>query len=202
LSLNPLKALDARSKAILPIWLGVTVILGVAFFLPRAFARIGIGGGLIGEILMAGVLVMEMGAVGFGALFDVIGRTKVLLIGVVGLSGLLASVGISSSGGFAGLTRSLPVIGVFAIATSAIVPTILATVGDRAAQRGRGSAMGLYSMMLSGGTAIGTLAAGVAHRASGLTGILEVASFVFAVACLVSLILWIRIPKAEPGKSA
>jgi MFS family permease len=202
LSLNPLKALDAKAKAILPIWLGVTVILGVAFFLPRAFERAGIGGSMTAEILVAGVLVLGMGAVGFGALSDVIGRMKVLLIGVIGLFGLLASLGVSLHVGLEGLMRSLPVIGVFALATSALVPTILATAGDRAAQGRRGSAMGLYSVMLGGGTAVGTLAAGVAHRASGLMGIIEVAAFVFAAACLASLLLWVRVPKLEPGKAA
>jgi MFS family permease len=201
LSLNPLKALDARAKAILPIWLGVTVILGVVFFLPKAFEGLGIGGSMTAEILLAGILVLGMGAVGFGALSDVIGRMKVLLIGVVGLFGLLASLGVSLHVGFQGLTRNLPVIGVFALATSALVPTILAAVGDRAAQGRRGSAMGLYSVMLSGGTAVGTLVAGVAHHAEGLMGILEAAAIVFTAACLASLLLWIRAPKAEPRKA-
>jgi len=73
-----------------------------------------------------------------------------------------------------------------------LVPTILATVGDGAMLERRGSAMGLYSVMLSGGSAIGTLVAGFAHSTSGLAGIFEAASIIFSVACALSLILWLR----------
>ncbi len=201
LSLNPFKSLDAKARAILPIWLGVTVILGIVFFLPRAFEKAGIGGTVTAEVLVAGVLVLGMGAVGFGALSDVIGRMKVLLIGVGGLFGLLLSLTLSFNGGVEGLLRNLPLLGVFGLATSALVPSILATVGDRAKQERRGSAMGLYSVMLSGGTAVGTLAAGFAHRASGLAGIFAVAMAIFASACLVSLILWMRASNEGDGKA-
>lgn len=191
LSLNPLKALDSRAKAILPVWLGATVLLGIVFFLPRALAKVGVGGGLTAEILLAGVVVLGMGAVGFGALSDVIGRTEVLLVGIVGMFGLLLSLGLSFTRSSQIVVSNLPIIGVFALATSALVPTILATVGDRAIQERRGSAMGLYSVMMSGGTAVGTLVAGLAHRASGLTGIFKAAIVVFGVGCAVSLALWI-----------
>jgi len=45
---------------------------------------------------------------------------------------------------------------------SALVPTILAFFGDKASHDYRGSAMGLYSLMLSAGIALGTVLAGVA----------------------------------------
>ncbi len=191
-SLNPFKALDSQAKATLPIWLGVTVLLGTVFFLPRAFRGAGITGGTTAGLLVLGVLVLGAGAVGFGALSDRIGRGKVLLIGVVGLFGLLLSLWLSFDGGVASLYRSLPVLGLFAVMTSALVPTILATVGDRAALERRGSAMALYSVVLSGGSAVGTLVAGVAHSASGLTGIFEAATLMFFVACVASLALWLR----------
>jgi hypothetical protein len=49
-------------------------------------------------------------------------------------------------------------------------------------------------VMLSGGTAIGTLVAGFAHRRSGLTGIYEAGIILFTVAVLVSLSMqiWVR----------
>ncbi len=197
ISLNPFKALDAHAKATLPIWLGVTVLLGIVFFLPRAFRVAGIGGGATAGLLVLGVLVLGAGAIGFGALSDVIGRGKVLLTGVLGLFGLLVSLGLSFDGGVDSLSRSLPLIGVFALMTSALVPTILATVGDRAVLERRGSAMGLYSVMLSGGSAVGTLVAGVAHSASGLTGIFDAAIAIFFVACVASLVLWLRARRKE-----
>src|SRR5271157_2548195 len=141
LSLNPLKSIDSRAKAILPIWLAVTIMLGIVFFLPRAFARAGIGSGVTAEILIAGILVIGMGSVGFGALSDVIGRMKVLLIGMGGLGGLLLSLTVTLAGGLPAFLRNLPIIGVCALATSALVPSILATVGDHSAGEMRGSAM-------------------------------------------------------------
>jgi len=200
LSLNPLKAIDLRAKAFLPIWLGVTIMLGIVFFLPRALQGVGVGGGTTAGVLVTGVLVLGMGAVGFGALSDVIGRTKVLLIGVVGLFGLLITLEVSFSAGTVGLLRNLFAICVCALATSALVPSILATAGDRALVERRGSAMGLYSVMLSGGTAVGTIVAGLAHRASGLRGIFEVAIVVFAIACVASLLLWLLSLSREPSR--
>ncbi len=96
-------------------------------------------------------------------------------------------------------------IGIFAIATSALVPTILATVGDRAKKESRGSAMGLYSVMLSAGTAIGTIVAGFAHQLGGLSGIFYAGGIIFTGACVVSLVLSVqasREPASPPSPSA
>jgi MFS family permease len=199
-SFDPFKALDPHTKSILPIWLGVTVLLGMVFFLPRAFSRVSIGGGQTAGILLLGLIVLGLGAVGFGALSDRIGRGRVLLVGVIGLFGLLVSLQLFIEGGPESLFRSLPILGVFALMTSALVPSILATVGDKAALERRGSAMGLYSVMLSGGTAVGTLIAGVAHLRSGLPGIVGAGIVLFLVACMASLILWLRNRAKETGK--
>lgn len=191
-ALNPLKALDDRTKAILPIWVSITSLIGIVFFLPRALAAIGLKGGATAGLLFVGIVIIGAGSVGFGALSDRVGRTRVLIVGVVGLMGLLLTASISIRGGASGLVTAFPLIGVFALATSALVPSILATVGDRARETMRGSAMGLYSVMLSGGIAIGTLVAGYAHSVGGLTGILTAGAAIFAVASLASLILWRR----------
>lgn len=194
-SLNPLRALDARAKSVLPVWLGVTVLLGMVFFLPRAFGGVGVGSRQTAGLLLLGLAVLGLGAVGWGALSDRIGRGKVLIVGAVGVIGLLVSLAFSVDGGIEPLVRNLPIIGVFALMTAAIVPTVLATAGDRASADRRGSAMGLYSVMLSGGTAIGTLTAGVVHRTGGLTGILEAATVLFVAACVLSIFLWSRASK-------
>ena len=194
-SLDPLKSIDAQARAILPIWLGITVLLGMVFFLPRALSLVSVEGGQTAGILLLGLVALGTGAVGFGALSDRIGRGKVLLIGVVGVFGLLGSTLLAYDGTIESLYRAFPLIGVFALLTSALVPSILATVGDRAVGERRGSAMGLYSVMLSGGTAIGTLVAGVAHVRSGINGILEAGILLFSVACAASLVLWLRAKK-------
>ena len=191
-SINPFKAIDRETMATLPVWFGVTILLGMVFFLPRAFARVSIQGGQTALILIAGLIVLGVGAVGFGALSDRVGRGKVLLVGMVGLFGLLFSLLVSFDAGTDAFYRNFPEIGLFGILTSALVPSILATVGDRAVVHRRGSAMGLYSVMLSGGTAVGTLVAGLAHDRSGIPGILEAGIILFSIACALSLALWLR----------
>jgi len=93
--LNPFKALDAQATSTLPIWLGVTTLLGTVFFLPRAFNRAGIGTGSTAGLLVLGVVLLGLGAVGFGALSFRIGRDRVMLIGISGLLGLLFALSFS-----------------------------------------------------------------------------------------------------------
>jgi MFS family permease len=197
MGLNPFRALDAQARAILPLWLSLTTLIGVVFFLPRAFSVLGLGTGTTALILFGGVTVLGIGSISFGALSDRIGRTRVMLIGVVGLSGLLLTAGLSFAHGPGGVVRNFPLIAIFALATSALVPSILATAGDRADATMRGSAMALYSIMLSAGVAAGTLVAGVAHNFGGLGAIVEVGALIFASACVASLLLWRR---ARPTK--
>jgi MFS family permease len=197
-SLNPLNSLDAYAKTILPIWVGVTVLLGMVFFLPTALGGLNVSSGQTAEIFVVALVVLGLGAIGFGAVSDVVGRGKVLLVGIVGLFGLLTWLLLFAGERLQAIFSLSPLhlvtLGILAIMTSALVPTILATVGDRAIFEGRGSAMGLYSVMLGGGTAVGTLVAGVAHRRSGLTGIYEAGIILFMTACLVTLALqiWVR----------
>ena len=197
-SLNPLYSLDAYTKSIMPIWVGVTVLLGMVFFLPTALGGLNVGSGQTAEIFVVALIVLGLGAIGFGAISDIVGRGKVLLVGVIGLFGLLTWLLLFAGGRLGAIYLLSPLhlatLGILAVMTSALVPTILATVGDRAIFEGRGSAMGLYSVMLGGGTAVGTLIAGVAHRRSGLPGIYEAGIILFMTACLVSLALqiWVR----------
>src|SRR5207247_3054896 len=51
---------------------------------------------------------------------------------------------------------------------SALIPSILAYIGDKASREFRGSAMGLYSVMLSGGITTGTILAGIADDLGGV----------------------------------
>lgn len=199
-SLNPLNALDSLAKATIPIWLSVTVLLGIVFFLPRALTRAGIAEGMTANLLFIGVVVLGIGSIGFGALSDVVGRTRVMVLGVAGLLGLLASIGATFAQGSQAILKNFPVVAVFAILTSALVPTLLATAGDRAKLDRRGSAMSLYSVMLSIGSAVGTLVAGFAHSAAGLPGIFYAAAAIFSVACLSSVWLWKRAAGPPLGK--
>ncbi len=191
LEFNPFRALDSHTRAILPIWLSLTALIGIVFFLPRALTVLGISSGTTANLLFLGIAALGVGSIGFGALSDRIGREKVMVIGVFGLFGLLITLSYAVGNGLSQdrLLGSLPLIAPFALATAALVPSILATVGDRARETRRGSAMGLYGVMLSGGIAFGTLVAGLAHAVGGLPGILYSGAVVFLAASILSLFL-------------
>ncbi len=193
--LNPLKALDASTKAILPVWLALTAMIGIAFYLPRALGHLGLETTTTSYVLFIGVVGLGLGSVGFGALSDKLGRGRVLFIGVIGLFGLLISLALALQGSanVDNIAHYVYFIAPFALASSALVPSVLATVGDRARQEMRGSAMGLYSVMLSGGIAVGTLVAGYAHSMGGLQAILYAGAVLFLAACLASLFLIRRV---------
>jgi MFS family permease len=196
-SLNPLKALDARTKAILPLWLSVTILIGIVFFLPKALGELGVRATLTSDLLSLGIVVLGIGSIGFGALSDKLGREKTMLIGIVGLLGLLISLALLAGGTPSGskFIQRWYLIGLFGLATSALVPSMLAAVGDRAKEHLRGSAMGLYSLMLSAGIAAGNLVAGFADSFGGLLAILYVGAAIFIIACSISFVLLRRVER-------
>jgi MFS family permease len=67
-----------------------------------------------------------------------------------------------------------------------LVPSILAFIGDNAAKESRGSAMGLYSLMLSGGIAAGLVLAGVADDLGGVQAVFYSAAIIFSGLSLTS----------------
>jgi MFS family permease len=189
--LNPLTTVDAHTRALLPLWLGVTTMLGIVFYLPAALRKIGVHPLQSSFLLVGGILAVGIGSVAFGALSDRVGRHKVMYLGVVGLLGTLVSLSVlARSPSFTqALTKYWYVVGPLGLASTAIVPSILALLGDRSRMNSRGLAMGLYSMMLSFGIAIGNVVAGVADSVGGLSAILAYATAIFGVACVVSVML-------------
>jgi len=198
-SFNPLGALDARTKAVLPIWLSLTSLIGVVFFLPRALRDVGVQTTVTGNLLFVGIITIGVGSIGFGALSDRLGRERTMAIGVVGLFLLLVGLALV----FQNFTqprflRFLPILGPAGIATSALVPSVLAAVGDRAKGEDRGATMGLYSLMLSLGIALGELLAGFASALGGLPVILYAGSIFFLAASLVTFYLLSRVKELPP----
>jgi len=193
-SFTPLRGLDPRTKAVLPIWLSLTSLLGIVFFLPRALKQAGITATTTGDVLFLGIIALGIGSVGFGAVSDRLGREKTMVIGVAGLFGLLISLGLAlgASGG-PNFLPYLPILAPSALATSALVPSILASVGDRAAEGSRGASMALYSLMLSLGIAVGELVAGYASTLGGLSAILLAGGAIFLVASIASFAMRARL---------
>ncbi len=198
-SLNPFAGMDQRTKAILPIWLSLTSLIGIVFFLPRALRQVGVHETLTGELLFAGIMVIGTGSIGFGALSDRLGRERTMAIGAAGLFGLLIGLALlfQSIGSGLNFVRFLPIIGPAGIATSALVPSVLAAVGDRAREGKKGATMGLYSLMLSLGIALGELLAGFASVLGGLSTVLYGGSLIFLVAALLTFYLLRRVGQSE-----
>jgi MFS family permease len=189
---NPLAALDQNTRAILPLWLGLTTILGVAFVLPRSLMESGLKFSQIGLTLALGAFGLGVGAIIFGRVSDKIGRGKTLAIGVIGLALVLLSLLEAVSHSPPRLYQELPLIASGGFMATATVPSALAYVGDKAKRSFRGSAMGIYSMMLSLGMAVGNLVGGYSTSKGGLQAILEASAGVLLLSLLVSAFLIYR----------
>lgn len=196
LELNPIGGLDSKTRAMLPLWFALTSLLGIVFFLPKALGGI-FTSGQTGITLFAGAVGAGLGAVGFGRLSDKIGRDKVTAIGVIGMLGLLpsltASLNPELNPDYPNFGSYLFLIAPFGLLTSALVPSILALVGDSVKAHRRGSAMGLYSMMLSIGIALGNILGGFASELGGVVGVLNAGTILFVSSLTLSLILLFRL---------
>ena len=191
--LNPLVALDQNTRAILPLWLGLTSILGMIFVLPRALMEFGFGYSQIGLTLSLAAFMIGMGSVLFGRVSDKIGRGKTLAIGVVGLMLLLFSTLEAVAHVPPGFQQQLPMMAFGGFMATATVPSALAYVGDKAKTGLRGSAMGIYSMMLSLGIAVGNLLGGYSTLKGGLAAMLEASAVVLLVSLGVTVALLYRV---------
>ncbi len=188
--LNPLHNLDSETKALLPMWLGITTIVGLAFFLPKIFPKGELfGSSNLGLLAGAGLVILGVGATGFGRLSDKIGREKVIVIGVIGQLGLLITLALTYPHWFSNIT----LLGLFIFLTSALVPSVLAAVGDRVRGEMRGSALGLYSMMLSIGLAVGNLVGGYIGEVAGVSELFLAGFGVFAISVMLSALISYRV---------
>ncbi len=215
-------------SAILPVWFALTITLGFFLFVPRLLkeARPGLAQSYISQVtplILLGLVVLGAGAVLFGRVSDRIGRTKTMTIGLVGFIGFLSI--------FPNLFQKLvpipqgtpwletynlvgPILIVAAVLFffgSAVLPSVLAYMADKATLGFRGATMGLYSLMLSVGLALGTVFAGLADQLGtescgqpcGVQGVFYSAVAILAILSVVSGLLLRRvIPTGSPKIAA
>ena len=158
---------DRRSARMFPIWLAVTTFIGMALtFGPRLGPS-----PLETSFLFAGlILVLAVTQPFFGYLSDKYGRDKLMMVGLVSILGLFFTI-INVLRGRLVFSSVLPFLAVFGLGSFAFAPAALASIGDIAPERGRGTTMGVYSVVISLGTIIGPVLGGYLLDRYGMTSL-------------------------------
>jgi MFS family permease len=174
-ALSPIQTLkilfsDRRAAAMFPIWLALTTFVGIALtFGPRLGPS-----PLLTSFLLAGiVLILALTQPFFGHLSDKYGRDKLMMLGLLSVIGLFVTA-IYIVRGRLDFWFGAPFLVVFGIGCFAFPPAALATLGDLAPQRSRGTTMGVYSVVISLGTIIGPLLGGYLLDRYGMTSLFYV----------------------------
>ena len=160
-ALSPIQTLKLllthrRAAAMFPIWLAITTFVGVALtFGPR----LGPSPFLISLLFGGVVLILAVTQPLFGFLSDRYGRDKLMMLGLLSLIGLFYTA-INMYRGRLGVWTGAPFLVVFGVCSFAFPPAALASLGDLAPERSRGTTMGAYSVVISFGTIIGPLLGG------------------------------------------
>lgn len=189
-ALSPIQTLrllvnDRRAAAMFPIWLSVTTFIGMALtFGPRLGPSPLLTSFLIGGV----VLILAFTQPFFGHLSDRYGRDKLMMLGMISLMGLFATV-ITMFRRRLDLLYVAPFLVVFGVGSFAFAPAALASLGDLAPERGRGTTMGIYSVVISLGTIIGPLLGGYLLDHYGLSSLFYAGLVILIAALSVAIII-------------
>ncbi|MGD0421896.1 MAG: MFS transporter [Candidatus Bathyarchaeia archaeon] len=158
---------DKRAAAMFPIWLSVTTFIGMALtFGPRMGPS-----PMITSFVIAGVvLILAFTQPFFGHLSDNYGRGRLMMLGMLSLIGIFATV-IAMFRWHIDAFYLMPFFAIFGVGSFAFAPAALASLGDIAPKHGRGTTMGVYSVVMSLGTIIGPLLGGYLLDRYGLTSL-------------------------------
>jgi MFS family permease len=201
--LNPFKGLPPSTWPAIPLWFALTTFIGMGIYSGRAIAGVlslsSKFAHIESSLLLSGALiVVGLGAVFFGRLSDRWGRERTLNLGIAGVMSALVVLAVLLWTGSSPL-RAIALASPLVFLASAIAPSVLAIVGDRALVAMRGTAMGLYSVVLGVGMALGAMVgAASAVALGGLIGIVLAALAIFSTAT--ALYIALRIVTARIRK--
>jgi MFS family permease len=201
--LNPFKGLPPSTWPAIPLWFALTTFIGMGIYSGRAIAGVlslsSKFAHIESSLLLSGALiVIGLGAVFFGRLSDRWGRERTLNLGIAGVMSTLVVLAVFLWTGSSPL-HAIALASPLVFLASAIAPSVLAIVGDRALVAMRGTAMGLYSVVLGVGMALGAMVgAASAVALGGLIGIVLAALAIFSTAT--ALYIALRIVTARIRK--
>jgi len=174
---------NRHAAAMFPIWLCVTTFVGTGLtFGPR----IGPSPLLTSFFLSGIVLILALTQPFFGHLSDKYGRERLMMLGMLSLIGLFATVIAMLRGGLK-FVLVAPFLAVFGVGSFAFAPAALATLGDFAPEGGRGTTMGVYSVVISLGTVIGPLLGGYLLDRYGLSSLFYVGLLILITALALAI---------------
>ena len=189
-ALSPLETMrrllrERRAAAMFPIWLSVTTFIGMALtFGPR----LGPSPLLTSAVLAAAVLALGITQPFFGHLSDRYGRDRLMMIGMVSLIGFFATV-ITVLRRSSTLIYAVPFLVAFGAGSFAFAPAALASLGDFAPEKGRGTTMGVFSVVISLGTIIGPLLGGYLLDHYGVLSLFYAGAVILIGALVIAIII-------------
>ena len=183
--------LSPSELTLLPLWLGIMIMLGVAFTLPTGLTKhLNISGAYVALIYVSAALILALGMMVFGSLTDRIGATRTITTGLLGLS-LVICVAYLVTSGELNITYAIIPLAPSAFLASALVPSIYAYVGYRVKEGSEGLIMGVYNVPTAVGIAIGNLLGGFSVSHLGLVLTVALAALVLALSIMLTAILWV-----------
>jgi MFS family permease len=161
---------------------------------PLFFAAAGLGVSEIGTLAFVYPAVWGALQLVTGPLSDRWGRKRLIVAGMMVQGAAL--VGIVAVSGFASWVAACALLGA---GTAMVYPTLLASIGDVAHPRWRGSAVGVYRLWRDAGYVVGAFLAGAAADRFGMSAaILIVAALTVASGAVVA----VRMPETHSPASA
>lgn len=176
---------NRHSAAMFPIWLSVTTFIGMAVtFGPRE----GPSPLITSFILGGGIFALAFTQPYFGHLSDKYGRDRLMMLGMLSLIGLFVTA-ISILRRSSHLIYLVPFLVIFGVGSFAFAPAALASLGDFAPKRGRGTTMGVYSFVISLGTIIGPLLGGYLLDHYGISSLFYAGLVILIAAMAIAVLL-------------